>query len=119
MSGPLGLLNRTGWLTVLALLAIASLAVTLVYARHASGGADASNALSVAAEGVPAERLSCEAGRPDATVDVKRAIDLARQRAAATPHKDGAIVVLNNRGYNYGEAPRPDPGRALRTRLGP
>jgi hypothetical protein len=108
MSGPLDLRNRTVWLTALALLALASLGVTLVYAHHASGGADASNTPSVRAVG-----LSCEAGRPNATVDLNRAIELARQRAAATPHRDGAIVVLNSRGYNYGVAPTPDPGRAL------
>ena len=108
MSGPLDLRNRTIWLTALSLLAVASLAVTLVYAQRASGGADASNAPSV-----PAVGLSCEAGRPNATVDVNRAIELARLRAAATPHRVGAIVVLNSRGYNYGVAPTPDPGIAL------
>ncbi len=108
MSGPLDLRNRTVWLTALVLFALASLGVTLVYAQNASSGTDASNALSA-----PADGLSCEAGSPDATVDVNRAIDLARQRAAATPHRDGAIVVLNSRGYNYGVAPTPDPRIAV------
>ena len=113
MRGPLSLRNPTGWLTALAVLAVASLGVTLVYVQHASDGANASNALPVASEGVPAEGLSCEAASPNATVDVNVAIELARQRAAATPHRDGAIVVLNSRGYNYGVAPTPDPRIAV------
>ncbi|MDH3211236.1 MAG: hypothetical protein OEM05_02015 [Myxococcales bacterium] len=107
MSGPLDPRNRSVWLTALALLAVASLAVTLVYAHRASGGADASNAPFV-----PAAELSCEAGRPNATVDMNRALEFARRRAAARPPGDGAIVVLNTRGYNYGVAPTPDPGSA-------
>jgi hypothetical protein len=108
MSGPVDLRNRAVWLTALAILALASLGVTLVYAQYTNRGADVSNAPSV-----PAAGLLCEAGRPNATADVNRAIELARRRAEATPPGDGSIVVLNGRGYNYGVAPTPHPGRVL------
>ena len=100
------LANLAGWLAVAAMLALASLGVRVVGAEDL-----ADNVLSA-----PLDGPSCQADPArDPAADLAHVIEHARRQAMAegvsngVPAGDDAVVMLNNRGYNYGQAPGPDP----------
>ncbi len=81
-----------GWLALLGMLALSSPGVVAtVRAEPPVAEAPAS--------AVPAGP-SCDAGAAAPPLQLQQVVEAARQRAAANPE----VVVLNNRGYRYGNA---------------
>ncbi len=93
---PLDRLQPAGWLAVLAMLALSSPGVVTTV-RAESPAAQAQPVSEVPA----GASCNLDAAPP---LQLEQVVEAARQRAAANPN----VVVLNNRGYRYGNSPEGD-----------
>ena len=101
MRPPIDLRTLTGTLAVAASLALLSPGIDVVRAELEQ---------DAAAVDAPA----CSAAEPAVDLaDFRQMLAEAQIQVATEPPADGEAVVLNNRGYNYGPPPIPDPTRVL------